>query len=548
MNPDVIKLHEFVGGMVLPGMRDATADRPVQTLPLSEALYLPLDGQVGLPALPVVTAGERVGRGQLLARAGGYVGAALHAPVQGQIQAIDFPVARPGDRTGPAIVLIPDQSQPAPSAAPVADDVLTMPVTRLLERIAGAGIVGLGGAGFPTAVKLGEGSAAPVDLLVINAVECEPGLTCDQRLVRDHAVDVLLGAIALARVTAAKRCVIALEDDKVAAAQALAAALDDPRVQAWSGAMPSLIQVPSRYPTGAERQLINVLTGIELRPDEVPIHYGVVVQNVATTAAVARAAAAAEPLIQRYVTVLGAVPSPGNFCVPIGTPAIDLLAAAGLDLGRPVRVRFGGPLTGQYVSDLRAPIDKRTAAICVEPGEAQPPERACIRCGACIPVCPSRLHPPALLERLRNRDFDVALDFDLFACIECGLCDHVCPSRIPLSDRFRRGKWDVEAQHRAQQQTDRFRQLVAERPGHRVRREALVAAHRASRRARSALVDGVATAASSSVPEAAGEASDSGSGASSTGLRADIAAAVARVRARRGAGGPAGPDDSEGGT
>lgn len=524
MSTRPLTLHAFPGGMELPGLRTPTIDAPVRTLPVPSRLFLPLDSQVGLPAHPIVSVGELVQRGQCLARAGGYVGAPLHAPVSGTICAVDARVGRPGGRTSPAIVVAPDVDDARPVGQRPAEDPLSLPVDTLLERIADAGIVGLGGAGFPAAVKLAEGRTAPVRLLVINAVECEPGLTCDQRLVREHAEEVLLGAAVLARITAAEQCVIAVAEDRVAAYTALQGALSARQAAYASGdILPLLVRVPCRYPTGAERQLIQVLTGIELRPDEVPIHHGVVVQNVATTAAIAWATASGLPLLERYVTVLGAVPSPGNFRVLIGTPVSGLLAAAGLESRASVRIRFGGPLTGQYVSDPDAPIDKRTAAVTVESTASVPPERDCIRCGACIPVCPSRLHPPALLERLRNRDFDVALDFDLFACIECGLCDHVCPSRIPLSDRFRHGKRDVEAQHRAQQQTDRFRQMVAERPAHRERREALLDAHRASRRARPPSSDDMAAPSTPALT----------TGASSGGLRGDIAAAVARVRARR---------------
>jgi electron transport complex protein RnfC len=568
---------DFPGGMLLPGLREATADLPVRGPCLPTRLTLPLDGQVGLEAMALVRAGEQVQRGQLIARAGGYIGACVHAPVAGRVEGL-AQVTRPGGRRAQAIVLVPDADQPDATAAPVALPELALSARHeiatetLLARIAAAGLVGQGGAGFPTAVKLSEGSASAVRLLVVNAVECEPGLTCDQRLIRDYAADVVLGVQVLAQITDAERCVIALEDDMLAARQALEDALLKFASQDAQRSPIEVVVVPSRYPSGAERQLIQRLTGVELKPEELPIHHGVVVQNVATTRAVARAALMEEPLTERYVTVLGEVAAPGNFRVLNGTPARVLLEAAGCPDLSAVRLRFGGPLTGQYVDDLDAPLDKRTAALTVEPRTPELPERACIRCGACLPVCPSRLHPPALDERLRNRDFDVVLDFDLFACIECGLCDYVCPSRIPLVSHFRAGKRAIERQHRLQQEADRYREMVEARAGHDARREALADARRAARRARRSAdrlaapgqteVSAVGSAAHFAAPPgsepgalpsspsegslpapgsqvAASSAGSEGPSAGpqattpEDGLQADIAAAVARVRARR---------------
>ena len=579
---------DFPGGMRLPGLREATADIPVRGPCLPTRLALPLDGQVGLEAMALVCAGEQVQRGQLIARAGGYMGASVHAPVAGIVEGF-AQVTRPGGRRAQAIMLLPDPEQRDALAAPIALTAAERSVRHgiatetMMARIAEAGLVGQGGAGFPTAVKLSEGSASAVRVLVVNAVECEPGLTCDQRLIRDYAGDVVLGVQVLAQITGAERCVVALEDDMPAARHALETALQVFATVDPQRAPIELLVVPSRYPSGAERQLIQRLTGVELKPDELPIHHGVVVQNVATARAVARAALIQEPLTERYVTVLGEVAQPGNFRVLNGTPARVLLEAAGCADLSAVRLRFGGPLTGQYVEDLEAPLDKRTAALTVEARIPAATERACIRCGACLPVCPSRLHPPALDERLRNREFDVALDFDLFACIECGLCDYVCPSRIPLVAHFRAGKRAIERQHRLQQEADRYRAMVASRAGHDARREALADARRAARRARRSAdrlaapgqTDistaggdaGFASAAAAEVgaakPRPAGEkppvldspgalrtASYAGPSAGAQaaapgdGLQADIAAAVARVRARRrpGAGRPKAAD------
>lgn len=499
-------LHRFAGGLTLAGGRE-TAGRPARRLPLPSRLVLALDRHVGLAAQPTVTPGTRVSKGQRIADKAGYVSAAIHAPTSGTITG-EIDVPRPGRGTGRALVLEPDGldrwgARPAPA------DWRTLATAELIERIDAAGLVGLGGAGFPSTVKLGEGRSNRVRLFVVNAVECEPTLTCDTRLIIERTQDVVTGAAMLAHLLGAEATVIAVEDDMPEATAALAAALSEARAAA------ELVVVPVRYPAGGERQLITTLTGREVAPEQLPIHHGVVVHNVATVAAAARAVRDSEPLIERYVTVNGDLSAPGNLIAPIGTPVADLIDACGRRHGRYASVRFGGPLTGFDVDDEQVSIDKRTACIAVAADAPVSAPRPCIRCGECIPVCPSRLQPPALLERVRARDFDVAQDFDLFACIECGLCDVVCPSEIPLMHTFRAGKREIERMDGLEARADLARGQVAERHANDARRAELNAERRAAGRHRKAPAGGPAT----SDPQAD--------------MRAEIDAAVARARARR---------------
>jgi len=509
MNGPVPGLFRFPGGLKLDGARE-TAATPAERLALPARLVLALDRHVGLAATPVVAVGERVVKGQPLAVRPGYVSAAVHAPTSGTIADL-VTVPRPGGGEGPALVLEPDGRDTWGARRPPCDWRRADPAT-IVEAIDAAGLVGLGGAGFPSAVKLAEGRENRVRLFVVNAVECEPRLTCDSRLVLERTRDVVDGAAMLGALLGAAERVIAVEDDMPEAAGVLEAALAELGADA-----PRLVVVPSRYPAGGERQVIATLTGIELAPGDLPIHHGVVVHNVATVAAAARAVRDGEPLIERYVTVVGDVERPGNVIAPIGTLAADLIDARGRRHPRYGSVRFGGPLTGHDVDDETAAIDKRTASVAVEAAAGRPSPRPCIRCGECVPVCPSRLEPPALFERLRSRDFDVAQDFDLFGCIECGLCDVVCPSEIPLMATFRAGKREIERMDAVEARADIARRHVAERHAHDARRAELKAARRASRGRRTdADTDGA-----------------DGAGAGKEDLKGEIAAAVARARARR---------------
>ena len=442
------RLHSFHGGLELPAHKRDAAAPAIQPCPLAPTLVLSLLQHAGALAEPVVQDGEDVVAGQCIARVSHQRGTHLHAPAAGRIRGIESrPLPGMPGAQAPHIILdvVPGQDSPLPPPArPLPGlDPWTAPREALLERIGEAGVVGMGGAGFPTAEKL----AVPRGLLVINGAECEPYVSCDDRLMREQADRVVAGSLLLQRIVGADRVVIALEDAMTEALAALAAAIERRSTPGME-----LVAVPTRYPQGGERQLIQVLTGLEVPRSGLPRDLGVLVHNVATTAACWRAVTEGRPTCSRVVTVTGpGVARPGNFEVAIGTPVSHLVAMAGGYTPRAARLLLGGPMMGQALPDDAFPIGKTSLAVLVlgkEDVTATGPEVACIRCGQCASVCPARLLPQQLLWDVRAEALARSSDDGLFDCIECGCCDLVCPSHIPLTQHFRHAKGTLRERER----------------------------------------------------------------------------------------------------
>ncbi|MBD3608923.1 MAG: electron transport complex subunit RsxC, partial [Gammaproteobacteria bacterium] len=331
------------------------------------------------------------------------------------------------------------------------------------------GIVGLGGAGFPTHLKLNPGEVM-VDTLILNGAECEPYISCDDMLMRQHPEQILRGALIMQRALHARQCVIAIEDNKPEAISAMHNALT-----ALGDEMANieLTAIPTRYPTGGERQLIKVITGKEVPSGDLPIQIGVVCHNVGTAAATYRAVIDGEPLLSRIVTISGnAVPQPRNLQVAFGTPMIDVLTHCEVDLKQLGELEVGGPMMGITAQHLSSPVTKTTNCLLTTSKaeyQSHPPPTACIRCGDCADVCPARLLPQQLYWHAKAKAYDRIQDFHLFDCIECGCCDYVCPSNIPLVQYYRFAKTEIWAQEKEKQQSDiarerhEFRQLRLDR-------------------------------------------------------------------------------------
>lgn len=483
-----MRLHSFPGGLRLPGHKDASRAGGLQAVPMPPELRLGLQQHAGLPALPCVVPGERVARGQCLALADGEFSADVHAPSAGRVLAIapGDPSAPPG-RQGAHIVLA-CEGDDAVAPWPALDPVTASPEA-LRGRIRAAGLVGLGGAGFPTAEKLSVGR----ELLVLNGAECEPWIACDDALLRHHADEVVLGGTMMARIVGAPRVLLAIEDSMphaLAAARAACAANGNGVVEA--------VSVPTIYPEGGERQLIRVLTGREVPRGGLPRDLGVIVQNVGTARAAWRAVAHGEPLLERIVTVTGpGVARPGNFIVPLGTPVAHLVAQAGGYTPQARRLLLGGPMMGLALPHDGFAIGKPDNCVLVL-GEAElrpaGDEMPCIRCGDCASACPARLLPQQLLWQVRADRLDDAREQGLFDCIECGCCDLACPSHIPLTAHFRHGKSEVRARaadtERAHAARERYESRLQ-----RLQREAAEREQRlAERRAGAASADAVAAA------------------------------------------------------
>ncbi len=435
-------------------------------------VVIPVDQCLGLAAAPLVTVGQSVAVSQPIAAAGstsGTAGPCVHASISGIVTGLERRPVAGRDTTDRLCVLVDGDGRDETLAA---DDnpVEPLPVSPddICAQIAAAGIVGLGGALFSTAAKLGSGR--PIDTLIINGAECEPYITCDEILMRTRAMHVLRGVRIMQHALGATQTVIAVESNMPEARAAIfdaieAAGHDDMHV----------CVVTAKYPAGGERQLTELIMGREVPEYGLPADIGIVCHNVGTAAAVADLFDRGRPLISRIVTVTGhGVADPGNFEVRIGTPIRDLLAFAGRHDEPAGRIIMGGPMMGWALPGDSLPVTKATNCLIVmQPGDIVPdaPEMPCIRCGECVIACPARLLPQELLIAARRHDMDGLQALGIDACIECGCCDYVCPSQIRLTDRLIAAK-AAHAQHvaglrhamQAQQRSDaRTARLAAQR-------------------------------------------------------------------------------------
>lgn len=456
------------------------ADAPTRVMPIPPVLYLPLQQHLGAPARPIVMVGQRVKKGERLAEPAGMISAPIHAPTSGTITAItEVTAPHPSGLDLQAIVLTTDgedewvELNPCEAPSELAPE-------EIAKRVLEAGIVGLGGAAFPSAVKLGGARKAGVHTLIINGGECEPYLSCDDRQMRDFAAEVMEGIGLMLRATGAGKALVGIEDNKpeaIAAMQAAAAAL--PAI--------TICPVPARYPMGSEKQLVGVLTGVEMPADGLPADIGVVVHNVGTARAVRAAVFEGKPLISRLVTLNGnCMKTPGNVEVRLGTLAEEVIAFAGglkgegLGLARRV---LGGPMMGMQVPHWRVPVVKGTSGIlALDADEAAASEPdPCIRCASCVRACPAGLLPLEMSAHIRADALADAVDIGLKDCIACGCCAYVCPSRIPLVQYFVHAKGELAAQQRAKLRNDATKKL-AEHKTARLEREKREKAEAAARR------------------------------------------------------------------
>ena len=446
-----MKLFRIRGGVHPDGRKDLTTDRPIESAGLPPVLRIPLQQHVGSPAVPVVSAGDRVGKGQLLAKAHDAVSAPVHAPTSGEILEVgEYPAPHPSGLHTHTIALRPDGDDTwAELPAPL--DPATASAEAIAERVAAAGIVGMGGGTFPSAVKLNLGGQFTLDTLVINGAECEPYLTCDDRLMRERTAAVIDGVRAMQRALRVSQAIIAIEANKPDALAAMNAAVTgEPGLR--------VVAMPTRYPLGSEKHLVHTLTGRETPAGALTANIGVVVYNVATAFAVHEAVRLSRPLISRVVTVSGqALRQPRNLQVAIGTPVSYLLEQCGGYAEEPTRLLAGGPMMGQPLPSLEVPVVKGTnGVLALTHGETDlRPTMPCIRCGTCVAVCPCGLMPLEMAARIRHEDLEGAQQWGLMDCLSCGACAYACPSYIPLVQYFNygKGKLRLKEQERRKQET-----------------------------------------------------------------------------------------------
>ena len=430
------RVRSFFGGIHPKDAKKSSSGTPIEHLSAPETLVVSLLQHSGLEAQPVVAKGDEVLKGQVLAAAHGAVSAPVHSPVSGKVLAIE-PRAHQSGQSITAIVIENDGNDTWVERSGHEDPV-QLDAKTIIERIKEAGIVGMGGEGFPTAHKLVPPEGITLDYLIINGCECDPYSTADDRLMIEHSEDIILGAQLMAKVSGARKIMIALEDNTPEAYAAL---------KEKAGAI-EIVTMPSKYPGGGEKQLIQFLTGREVPSGGMSYQVGVLVQNVATAWAVARALRDGEPSISRVVTVTGKpIAQPQNFMVPIGTMLEDLIQAAGGFSQRPGKVVMGGALVGAAQYDLQTPVMKTTSCvIAFDEAESRTPDATpCIKCARCVDVCPAHLLPLKLEAFGMNERFDDAREFGALDCIECGACNYICPAKRPLLQYIRFAKMEIIA-------------------------------------------------------------------------------------------------------
>ncbi|WP_257293721.1 electron transport complex subunit RsxC [Endozoicomonas sp. YOMI1] len=451
------KIWPLTGGVHPEENKHQSTSCPVSVPPLPETLVLPLSQHAGLPADPLIRVGDKVLKGQMIAKASGFVSAALHAPTSGTITAIENrPIPHASGFYDLCIILAADGQEQWCQLAPVTDYRQLSPA-ELVEKVRDAGISGMGGAGFPTAIKLAPGTA--INTLILNGTECEPYITADDMLMREKADAVIEGAEILQYMLGAQECLIGIEDNKPEAIAAMR--------RAAAGKNIDIVVFPAIYPSGGEKQLIQILTAQEVPSGKLPADLGMVVQNVGTAVAVKEAIVDGKPLISRITTLTGdALTAPQNVEALIGTLAQDLLQYAALKASELSTLVFGGPMMGFSVDRMDIPVIKTSNCLIAATEDefpAAPDAQACIRCGHCAEACPSSLLPQQLYWHARAENHEQLMHHNLFDCIECGACSFVCPSSIPLVQYYRASKGAIRTQEAKHAKSERSKQRYEDR-------------------------------------------------------------------------------------
>lgn len=516
------KREGFKGGLELDTHKLHGEAGKIHAAALPSRVVLPVSQHIGAPAKPEVEIGDAVKRGQVIANSDSFISAPVHASISGTVTAIETrPVPHPSGLEALVIEIESDGRDEvlADVGWPACKDPFSLDAGQVRERVRAAGLVGLGGAAFPSAVKLNPGRDTVVDTLIINGAECEPYISCDAALMRERAEEVVSGAEVVRRSLQAATCVIGLEDNAVEAAQALRDAINR-----FEFCAISVRVVATRYPQGGEKQLIQTLTGHEVPSEGLPLDIGIVVHNVGTVRAIWRALRYAEPLTSRIVTVTGpGIAKPQNMEVRLGTPVIELIAQAGGTTAQHTRLIMGGPMMGFLLPNDQVPVVKATNCLLVDTHEPEPADAAmpCIRCGECVDVCPASLLPQQLYWHARAKEFDKAQDLHLFDCIECGCCAQVCPSHIPLVQYYRYAKTEIYQTEQEKRKADIARGRHEFRQ-ERLEREAQ-AKEEARRRKREALKQQQAQKPAVSAPAETAQSAPNDA----------VAAAIAKAKAKR---------------
>ena len=448
-----MKLFTFRIGGVHPQEHKLTADIPTKEAALPKAAVFPLGQHIGAPARPVVKRGDKVKVGTLIAEANGFVSAPIYSSVSGTIAKIDTSIDATGYRQPVIIINVEgDEWEEGIDRSSELESMEAHPeltAEEIIERIKIAGITGMGGASFPTFIKLCPPPTAKAECIIVNAVECEPYITADYRLMMEHAAEILVGLKLLMKAAKVEKGYIGIEENKPKAIQLLTELTsEDSQI--------TIVPLEMKYPQGGEKQLVDAVIGRQVpAPPAIPVNVGAIVQNVGTVFAVYQAVMKHKPLFERYTTVTGKyIKQPGNFLVRMGTPFKDLIAACG---GLPEgdnKVLAGGPMMGKSVISLEVPVTKGTNSITVltDADAHRKPIEPCIRCGKCVEVCPMGLEPYLLATLSAFKHYERLEHEDVVSCISCGSCQFTCPSHRPILDNILQGKGVVMSRIKARNQ------------------------------------------------------------------------------------------------
>lgn len=440
----------FKHGVHPPEQKHFSENIPIEVVPTPKEVLLPLLQNVGAPSIPVVKAKAVVGYGDPVCKGGGFVSAALHAPIAGKVMKTTV-TTLPNGRHVQAMPIKADGEQIEGQALFdeiyggdwSTDGIEKRDPQEIADAISSAGIVGLGGAAFPTHVKLARNDEKPVDTVIINGCECEPYLTPDYRVMVEAPKAIVAGALLAARAAGATKVIVGIEDNKPEAIAAMRGAAAGTGIQ--------IAVAKTKYPQGSEKQLIMAVLGRAVPLGGLPLDVGVVVSNVGTAAAIARAVLRGQPLTHRIISVTGpGIQTPKNLLAPIGIRYRELIAFCGGLRPDAARIVSGGPMMGFAFNYLDAPVTKGTSGVTVltEADVKKARETACIRCGRCVDACPMNLVPTKIALACRVQDYDLAEKYHILGCFECGSCAFTCPASIPLVQLIRTGKVQVMARQR----------------------------------------------------------------------------------------------------
>ncbi len=433
-------LRTFKKGGVHPGENKLSSGKPIEVLPLPAVVSIPLCQHLGAPATPVVNRNDQVKAGQIIGKSNGYISANIHASVSGKIVKIDEVIDQTGYRRPSVVIEVAgDEWIPAVDRTPTLVTAITLNRDEIIARIQEAGIVGMGGATFPTHVKLNIPRGKKAEILIVNGVECEPYLTSDHRLMLEKGQEILVGIKIMMKALGVEKALIGIENNKPDAIEHLGQlCLNDPSIQ--------VMALKVKYPQGGEKQLIKALINREVPSGGLPIDVGTVVQNVGTAFAVYEAVQKNKPMIERVVTVTGkSVSKLSNYLVRIGTPVSHLIQHAGglpEDTGK---IISGGPMMGKALNSTEVPVTKGTSGIVILPEDesCRRPVQPCIRCTRCISVCPMGLEPYLLMALMEHKMMEKIEQNRVLDCVECGSCSYTCPAARPLLDYIRYGKAEL---------------------------------------------------------------------------------------------------------